>query len=226
MSGTNISLFGIWGSGPADIYAVGGNGSPTDRIILHSTGDGNWVPQAIPDGFYGRPIRLWGSGPHDVYIVGDQDSTAILHSTGDGTWVSQATGAMQGDQSNQVTGLIGLWGSGSGDVYAAGLGGYGPAGTNTVFRTTGDGTWTPETAGPRGTLFGIWGSGPGDVYAVGVYAVGESPHDGPGTILHSTGGGAWVPQTIGTTAGLHAVWGSGAGDVYAVGQQGTILHHP
>jgi hypothetical protein len=30
----------VWGSGAADVYAVGDGG-----VILHSTGNGSWVPQ-------------------------------------------------------------------------------------------------------------------------------------------------------------------------------------
>jgi len=80
------NLYGIWGSGPNDIYVVGEDGT-----ILHSTGDGTWATQT--SGVSVDLIAVWGSGSGDVYVVGgnetNPDQGVILHSTGNGTWTSQ-----------------------------------------------------------------------------------------------------------------------------------------
>lgn len=69
-------LWGLWGSGPDDLWAVGGSPrADGDRnILLRSTGDGIWrrvEDQALqtdpPISFY----KVWGTGPEDVHIVGE-----------------------------------------------------------------------------------------------------------------------------------------------------------
>jgi photosystem II stability/assembly factor-like uncharacterized protein len=63
-------LFGMWGSAPTDVYAVGESGT-----ILHSKGDGTWLPET------GNTLEqlngVWGSGPMDIYAVGSAGT--ILH---------------------------------------------------------------------------------------------------------------------------------------------------
>ncbi len=98
----------IWGSGPDDVYVTA-----TGPLVLHSTGDGNWVPQNIPP-IQNTPIGVWGSGRQDVYVVtgGIFSSTGeILHSDGSGVW-TRVDGSFPA--------LTAVWGSGPGDVYAAG----------------------------------------------------------------------------------------------------------
>ncbi len=65
-----LDLFGVWGSGPNDIYVVGDQGT-----ILHFDGQ-KWSSQVS-----GTQVRLnsvWGSGPNDIYVVGDQ-GTVLYH---------------------------------------------------------------------------------------------------------------------------------------------------
>ena len=78
-SGTTQVLFGVWGSGPNDVFAVGDGG-----VILHSANDGaTWQAQNFGDTqiFY---FGVWGSGPNDVFAVGG--SGVIQHYT---SWVPQ-----------------------------------------------------------------------------------------------------------------------------------------
>jgi hypothetical protein len=61
-SGTTANLAGIWGSGPNDVWAVGGSGT-----ILHWNGSA-WssVSSCITNNLNG----VWGSGANDAWAVG------------------------------------------------------------------------------------------------------------------------------------------------------------
>jgi photosystem II stability/assembly factor-like uncharacterized protein len=143
-SGTMSILTAVWGSSASDVYVVGNAG-----VLLHSTGNGTWTPETVPMTDDLRSV--WGSGAGDVYV--GAHGGVLLHSTGNGTWTAQNTnspdlingiwgasasdvylaiasgvlrGSGNGQWSAQAAGtqpLIALWGSGSGDVYAVGLGG-------------------------------------------------------------------------------------------------------
>jgi len=105
--------------------------------------------------------------------------------------------------------LEGVWGSGPGDVFAVGDGGF--------IVHFGGSAWSAMTSGTQQLLSGVWGSGRDDVFAVG---------DG-GTIVHFNGAGStWSPMASGITEPIYGVWGSGPNDVFAVGgsSTGTIVH--
>ena len=67
----------IWGSGAHDIYAGGDFGT-----VLHSTGDGVWLPQAKPP--QADIYAIWGAGPDKIYAGGH--SAELFYSCGDGVW--------------------------------------------------------------------------------------------------------------------------------------------
>jgi hypothetical protein len=91
--------YGLWGSGPNNLWSVGGT-------ILHFDGT-SWSSVATPAGVYLN--RVWGSGPNDVWAVG----SAILHFDGS-SWVAS---------SFAPTGYVyDVWGSGPSDVWAVGQG--------------------------------------------------------------------------------------------------------
>ena len=62
-SPTGDSLRGVWGSGPADVFAVGEGGT-----VLHYDGQ-SWESMAFLTG--ARLYGVWGSGPADVFAVGE-----------------------------------------------------------------------------------------------------------------------------------------------------------
>ena len=66
-SGTTSSLSGIWGSGPNDIWAVGG--------VVHWNGSA-WA--AVSSGTTRGMSGIWGSGPDDLWAVGD-GGTILRH---------------------------------------------------------------------------------------------------------------------------------------------------
>jgi hypothetical protein len=65
----NKALFGLWGSGPNDIWAVGSEGA-----IIHWNGSA-WSSSA--SGTTGQLFDVWGSGPSDVWVVGREG--ILLH---------------------------------------------------------------------------------------------------------------------------------------------------
>jgi hypothetical protein len=220
----HASFSGVWGSGPDDVWAVGGSSAPHSRgAIVHWDG-ARWSSSILPSTEASRPAPyslsgVWGSGPSDVWAVG---AGAILHWDG-GEWTTYAhplTGA------DAASGLTGVWGSNVNDVWAVGW----SSGGSPPYDGVGDailhwdGTaWalasTPRTMDP---LEGIWGSGSNDVWAVGGGMFqGEILHDdrvGWSVSPAPTGGGSAIY--------LAGVWGSGTHDVWAVGDGlwGGTLH--
>ena len=77
-------LWGVWGSGPNDVWAVGGSPRPggPKGIVLRSDGDGQW--RQIADAVLPETnlYKAWGSGPNDVHIVGE--AGVALHWDGAG----------------------------------------------------------------------------------------------------------------------------------------------
>jgi hypothetical protein len=71
-SGTTENLYGVWGSSPSDLFAVGEHGT-----ILHYDGRG-W--SAMHSGTADYLLGVWGSGPGDVFAVGSFGT--ILHHRG------------------------------------------------------------------------------------------------------------------------------------------------
>lgn len=69
-SGTASALYGVWGSGPNDIYVVGDVGT-----ILHSTGNGTWTQQ---NSGVTTPLEgISGVSANEIYVVGDM--ATLLH---------------------------------------------------------------------------------------------------------------------------------------------------
>jgi hypothetical protein len=103
-SGTTANLWSVWASGPADVFAVGDNGT-----IVHYDGAA-WLPQA--SGTTEKLETVWGTGPADMFAVGG--GSTILHWNGS-AWSAMASGG--------TVGFHDVKGSSSSDVYVAGDGG-------------------------------------------------------------------------------------------------------
>jgi hypothetical protein len=104
-SGTDSFLKAIWGSGAADIYAVGEGGT-----AIHYDGI-SW--KAVKDLQKSGQIwsGVWGSSPHDVYVVGQGDASPIMHFDGD-RWQAMNSGATRPVRA--------VWGNSPDDVFAVG----------------------------------------------------------------------------------------------------------
>lgn len=136
-------VYGIWGPGAGQLFAVGGYGA-----LLRHTG-GAWVED--------EPLNeedlydVWGSSASDVFAVGGFGT--IVH------WNGTAWEEMDSGLGCGCEWLYGVWGSGPDDVWAVGDGGL-------VVHYDGS-QWVPRDTLPVGWLNGVWGSGPDDVFAVG-----------------------------------------------------------
>jgi hypothetical protein len=228
-----INLWGVWGAGPNDIWAVGHSASTLKGTMLHWNG-ATWSA----DTSSARPpmFVVWSSGPSDLWAMGDQGT--ILH--GDGfTWAAVPSGtnstftSIWGSGPNDVWAievpgtlrhwkgtawstdlkadgyLVAVWGTGPHDVWAVGLVMGALHWDGSAWSTT----TLPTTTGKAHPLFGVWGTSSHDIWAVG----------GAGDIVHWDGS-AWLPIPGDTVMSLNGVWGAGPSDVWAVGDYGTIVH--
>jgi len=204
----------IWGSGPNDVWAVGG------RTIRHWDGS-SWssvettIGTRIPS-----LLGVWGSGPSDVWAVGSaatpwdpfnpsstDTSGAILH--WDGTaWSTSWTGGNYA--------FYEVFGTGPSDVWAVSQ-------MNSLLHWDGA-AWSMQpmdTNNPYsyGLAQGSWKSAADDVWVVGSYGV-----------IEHWNGSAWSSFDVGgPITGWNGVWGSGADDVWAAGNRsdngyGMIAH--
>lgn len=195
------ALASVWGSGPSDVWAAGGQ---KDRgLVLHFDGKG-WSP--VETGAKSFLWWIYGSGADDVYAVGDKG--LILHYDGE-AWTTVPSGT---DRT-----LYGLWAAGPDDVWAVGGDPWGQPGDAVLLRGNAAGfhqVSVPSALLPEG-LYKIYGTPAGDVVAVGT----------SGTILRYDG--QWRRDAVPTSVPLVSLWGAGGERLYAVGGQGTgvVLHY-
>jgi hypothetical protein len=198
------SLLSAWGTGPDDVYAVGGplGDSGFTAVAVHY--DGSVWTRLSPGG---QSSFWWvsGSGPGDVWMTGENGR--ITH------WDGAAF-----HESPPLTSatIWGVWAASPTDAWA--VGGTPEGGTakpNDLVLHWDGAAWTQETlpGAPLGrALNKVWGTASDDLYAVG-----ES-----GTIWHRKGT-TWALETNPATSNLFTVYGCSATDVYAVGGQ-DVLH--
>jgi|GEM_PF-765534 len=197
-TGTTSTLTGIWVNAPADIFAVG-----TDGTILHYDGTA-WHP--MTSGVTESLYAVWGTSGSDVYAVGTNGT--ILHYNGI-SWspVLRYDGISWSPLPPEIgRTFFSIWGSTLDSIFIA-------TSTNKMLHYTWA-AWADELASTGGSFFGIWGSS-----SFNVFAVGSS-----GRIVNYDGS-LWAPFTSGTTANLQSICGTAGSDVYAVGGNGTILHY-
>ena len=124
-------IYDIWGTGHANVYAVG-NGA----ALLHYDGQ-EWTQETIPV-TSGTFRGIWGSGPDNIYVVGDKG--LILHWNGV-EWVNETT-----SNSNNFRGV---YGSSANEVVVAGSGGA-------ILRWNGT-EWLNESTATYLNFWGVWG---------------------------------------------------------------------
>ncbi len=194
-------LRGVWGSGPTDVYAVGGLGK-----ALHYDGSG-W--SEIGGLGEWKMLAVWGRGPNSVYVSGIYgpngypESGMILKYDGDGSWSEEFE--LPSWETWYSTDFRGGW---------QGQRVYAVTEHETIYKTDYSGCWWPIFGSGGDHLNGVWG-----VYGVTVFAVGDN-----GTLLQE-GGSPWPAIDGGTEEDLQSVWGSSPNDVYIVGDAGTALHY-
>jgi hypothetical protein len=191
-------LYGIWGSGPDSVFAVGAYGT-----ILHYDGN-QW--RSMESGTTVSLSNVWGSSSSNVFAVGDNGS--VFHYDG---------GAWRATNSGTILSLRSIWGSGESDVYAVGGDRY--SDTSVILHYDGS-RWSTMDS-PNYVYEDIWGSSGTDVFVVGRSVSSEDPL---GVILHYDGI-EWSVVYIGVTDALSSVWGTAADNVFVVSERGDVLHY-
>lgn len=197
-SGTG-SLSGVWGSGPDDVWIVGGDDDAGEA--WHFDG-ATWTESPLPDG---TPLLVWvhGFGPDQAVAVG-LDGAAVRW---DGAaWTALETGTAED--------LWGVFGFAADDLWV--VGGDADVGDPLILHWDGAAFTEeplPEAQNPRGatTLFKVWGI-EGRLWIVGQ----------KGTLL-ARQGDAWVFESGGAEANQDFVslGGWSADDVVVVGGRGN-----
>lgn len=193
--GDATALSGVWGSGPDDVYMVGGDA--TTGAIWHYDGS-EWAPDTSAPA---TDLLVWvfGFGPDDVWMVGE--GGAILHGTA-GSWTQLDAGTTEP--------LWGVWGSSPSDVWI--VGGSAEGDTPTLLHY--DGTdFTSHALAPEqndrnaSAVFKVWGVG-GRTFAVG--------QDG---LIIEFDGTQWVQMPAGADANddFVALWGTSIDNIVAIG---------
>jgi photosystem II stability/assembly factor-like uncharacterized protein len=241
-SGTTTDLYGVSGTGPSDVVAVGGdpantngmsgvavrwNGTAwtmtTNLVNLMSISGGTAVgvyggegSESYWNGATWAAREVLGAG----FMRGTWEASPGTYAVGDGgnlvyTSETGIPGSWGAVPSNTTNALYGVWGSSTSDILAVGAGGVILHNTTAGVGVTG--TWVKSIASSS-TLTGVWGSSASDVYVVGT---------APAVILHSTDGGtSWSSMAPPASAiGLYAVGGRSATDIYAVGATGGVIFH-
>lgn len=197
------TFYGIWGSSPNDVWAVGGphQGTPPENqvgdVVLHFNGS-DWtrvsVPylEAKPASAQKNLFKVWGANATDVFIVGDSGLT--LHY--DGTDWNHVNSGITG-----VT-LFTVIGRTANDVYA--VGGFGAPALIHWDGTAWEEIEVPLTA--PSIIQGIW-TAPGEAVYLG----------GQNGFFASYENGEWTEEEPVTNQVYHAVWGDGAGSIWASG---------
>jgi len=152
---TEQNLWGVWGDGPDDLWAVGGRGRVEgEATLLHYDGE-SWEAREIPDleranvfAFF----KVWGSSADNVYVVGQNG--AVLHYDGS-EWSELLVGASDD--------LISLWGTGPDNIVAVG-------GRNSGVVSVFDGDeWHTDSLPRYPGLNGVWMEDPNRAYVVGTF---------------------------------------------------------
>lgn len=192
------ALSGVWGSGPDDVWIVGG--TDLGGEMYHFDGS-SWSPVDIPD--VSLLVWVYGFGPDDVWTVGEDGS--VLHY--DGTaWTVQDAGTKRD--------LWGVWGAADNDIWI--VGGE-VTGTWPLILHYDGASFTEVTLDSEQNLHGgvslfkVWGIGDK------VWAVGDLG------LIVSWDGTQWVEQFGGTLANddFVSLWGTSEDHVVVVGGRGN-----
>jgi hypothetical protein len=195
------TVFGIWGSSPTDVWAVGGDGN-SHGFAWHFNGSTWTIPGGLPADIArtNTLYKVWGLAANDVWFVGS--NTRAMHYDGT-TFTDTITSTTPGMLQNSETPLFTVHGS---HGHLAAVGGY--AG-GVALENNGSG-WSDKSPKSTFRLSGVYLAGDGG-YAVG----GQSAH---GIVVRRSATG-WSTEALGITLqdSLHAVWIDPDGGVWAVG---------
>jgi len=245
-------LSAIAGSGPKDIWAVGGQSGFGGGEILHFDGT-KWSRDPGSSLSLGLSA-VWVGGPSEAWAVGrgvDPQRGTFLHWNGT-AWSAIETGKVPGLYTIFPSSV---WGSGPNDIWSVGTT-RGAVQQGHVFHYDGS-SWTESlTPGGHSMYFtAVWGTSPTDVWIgegsafntklehwdgsswtttfltstasyVGAFA-GQGPNDV--WLTNQFNGGAWhfdgqTWQLMPGAKPANGLWELGSGDIWGVGSVGQIEH--
>ena len=197
VTGANITLFGIWGSAPDDLWTVGGDtNSGAGGTVVHYDGVAWTEADDLPaEPVAGLIYKVWGSASDDVWMVGT--NALLMHRDGAGTWRVDPPPIYGSNPLFTV--------SGCGSEVVA-VGGYGNA---AIARNDGSG-WVDDSPPPADVAPGFNGVVVDCTY--GTYGVGNN-----GAVWRRDD--AWAPTGVPplTLLDFHGVWVDPDGGVWSVG---------
>jgi hypothetical protein len=189
------TLYGVWGTGPDAVWAVGGSTSPTGPkdVFLFWNGE-QWIRGAVDVPSGESIFKVWGAAPDDVWAVGT--GGVIFHFTGS-MWLRA--------ESPTEENLIALYGTAANDIWAVG-----GIADGVLLHYDGN-AWTIVKQGfSTSGLNGVYTSADTNPVIVGFDGYAARVRDG-----------AAEPLPTGIDEGLHGVFGDGSG-IWAVG--GNLLN--
>lgn len=193
-------LYGIWGSSPSNVFAVG-NG------ILHYDGKAWRSIESVKNSLYG----VWGTSSTSVFAVGSEGT--ILHYDGN-SWGVMASG--------MTSNIFAVWGTSSSDVFAAGtdVNSKGIVLGGTIIHYDGK-AWSHLASIAKNDLRSFWGDSASNIFAVGLGGV-ILHFDGKSfTNMNMSN----ITNNKSGPSRLFGVWGSSSSEIFAVGDLGTIVHY-
>ena len=153
-TGTSTGLFKIWGTGPADITAVGDRG-----LALHHDG-ADWTVQPTND--LADLISVWGRGPAEQLAVGGRANGRLARWDG-AAWTGETL---------PIPGLSGVWMDPDGLATVVGMQGQ-------IGRVApGSLDFAPEESPTIQLLHAVFGFPGGPRFAVGGSLAGQPPYVG------------------------------------------------
>ncbi|MCA9550648.1 MAG: hypothetical protein KC933_11480 [Myxococcales bacterium] len=194
---TTEDLWGVWGSDPSNLWAVGGRGRAAGQdTILHYDG-ATWTKIRTPE--LSRPnvfafFKVWGTSKDNVYVVGQRG--AVLHYDGS-TWTEELVGTSED--------LISLWGTSPDQIIIVG-------GRNNGQVVRWDGAeWTRKSLAPLPGLNGVWMRDATTAHVVGVGATIATVDVATLTYTDAS------PLDADPTLDFHAIFGDSQGKLTTVG---------
>ena len=194
-SGTEESLWGVWGTSGTDLWIVGGDADVGVPLILHY--DGSTFTETPLDPAQNSRLattvfKVWGIGSK-VFAVGQR---GLIIEWDGSQWVENLAGA-DADQD-----FVSLWGTSEDHIVAVG-------GRSNGRIAEYDGTsWTTTSLSGLGGMNAVFMDDPEQaiIGGVGGWVGTYGPTDDD-----------LSPETSVVTQDVHAIWGDGTGTYYAVG---------
>jgi hypothetical protein len=188
----------VWGTGPTNVWAVGGLAYPSNTALVYHWDGGVWSSSTLDAGAL---TAIHGTGPDDIWAIGLHD---VLHYDGTG-WSERSAGILGGSS------LYSIWAVSPTEAWAI-------TDYATLYHWTAGGGWSasytiPNTGGWPSGPTAVWGTSATNVFAGAFYGVAH--WDGTGWTLSD---GGTYPK------GAEHIWGSGPSDIY-FDEGNTFIDH-